>query len=590
MEISAIVEKLLIRNMSMTLETCGGGRMWGVGKRFLTAVLMALVGAWVPMSGQQTGEFGMTGDGRFRNPVIASDFSDPDVIRVGEDYYGIASTFCFSPGMLIYHSRDLVNWEVIGHVVDDITFLNPDMGWERMNGYYNGIWAGSLRYHDGTFYCHFATPKGGWFVARTDDIRGRWEVEAMRDCNGRELRGGGWDDLCPLWDDDGQAYIVASNFGHHWWPHLFKMSADGTQLLDGMVVDEPDPRHPENMEIVGGYVVKPFRTAEAAKLYKWDGMYYIYFSEVRNIHGNRVRVPVMRRSRSLYGPYEEEILLHSQGKAVDKEPNQGAIVDTPAGEWYFVTHHGTGDFDGRVVSVLPVRWADGWPLIGEDCDNDGVGEMVWEMPMPASGVEALTMQTSDDFAGTTLSPQWEWNHQPRADKWQLDKKRGCLRLGAFGQLRKGEFFTTGNVVSQRYIRWEKGEAVAQLGLREMADGQRAGLTHFNGGKDYACLEVRKDEGRLTLYYVSGRSGEEPREVRLGQLPRHCRRVYLRTTIDFDGEATFAWSTDGKRFTDSGETFRLKWGSYRGDRIGLYTFNNECEEGSVDIERFDYEPI
>ena len=427
-------------------------------------------------------------------------------------------------------------------------------------------------------------------MARTDDIRGRWEVEAMRDCNGRELRGGGWDDLCPLWDDDGQAYIVASNFGHHWWPHLFKMSADGTQLLDGMVVDEPDPRHPENMEIVGGYVVKPFRTAEAAKLYKWDGMYYIYFSEVRNIHGNRVRVPVMRRSRSLYGPYEEEILLHSQGKAVDKEPNQGAIVDTPAGEWYFVTHHGTGDFDGRVVSVLPVRWADGWPLIGKDCDNDGVGEMVWEMPMPASGVVALTMQTSDDFAGTTLSPQWEWNHQPRADKWQLDTKRGCLRLGAFGQLRKGEFFTTGNVVSQRYIHWTNGEAVAQLGLREMADGQRAGLTHFNGGKDYACLEVRTDEGRLTLYYVSGRSGEEPREVRLGQLPRHCRRVYLRTTIDFDGEATFAWSTDGKRFTDSGETFRLKWGSYRGDRIGLYTFNNEREEGSVDIERFDYEPI
>ena len=127
MEISAILEKLLIRNMSMTLETDGGGQMRGVGKRFLTAVLMALVGAWVPMSGQQTGEFGMTGDGRFRNPVIASDFSDPDVIRVGEDYYGIASTFCFSPGMLIYHSRDLVNWVVIGHVVDDITFLNPDL-------------------------------------------------------------------------------------------------------------------------------------------------------------------------------------------------------------------------------------------------------------------------------------------------------------------------------------------------------------------------------------------------------------------------------------------------------------------------------
>lgn len=140
------------------------------------------------------------------------------------------------------------------------------------------------------------------------------------------------------------------------------MSSDGTQLLDGMIDDNCDVT--KNIEIIGGYVVKPYRTAEANKLYKWNGMYYIYFSEVREIHGNKVRVPVMRRSKSIYGPYEELLLMHSQGKLVDKEPNQGAIVDTEDGKWFFVTHHGTGDFDGRVLSVVPVCWKEGGLILG----------------------------------------------------------------------------------------------------------------------------------------------------------------------------------------------------------------------------------
>lgn len=555
-------------------------------RSLLSLLLLVSSALFAPAAaGQQTARFGALGDGTFRNPVIPADFSDPDVIRVGDDYYGIASTFCFSPGMLIYHSRDLVHWEIVGHVVDDITQLNPDLGWERMNGYYHGIWAGSLRYRDGIFYCHFATPKGGWFVARTDDIRGKWQVEAMRDSAGQELRGAGWDDLCPLWDDDGQAYIVASNFGRHWFPHLFKMSPDGTQLLDGLLADQED--RSQNMEIIGGYVIKPFRTAEAAKLYKWNGLYYIYFSEVRTLHGNRVRVPVMRRSRSPYGPYEEELLMHSQGKEADKEPNQGAILDTPAGEWYFVTHHGTGDFDGRVISVQPVRWSDGWPLIGEDSDGDGVGEMVWELPLPQGASAPLTMQTSDDFSAPAIAPQWEWNHQPRADKWSLAERPGFLRLHAFGQLREGEFFTTRNMLSQRYIRWGCGEADVRLELSGMADGQRTGLAHFNGGKDYACIELRRDAGQLSLWFVRRYRGEEPYERQIGVLPRRTRVLTLRTTVTFDGEASFSWSPDGRRFRPCEGTYRLTWGNYRGDRIGIYTFNNLREAGYVDIDRFSY---
>lgn len=551
--------------------------------------VLLLLATGLSVSGQQTAQFGDIGNGRFRNPVIPADFSDPDLIRVGDDYYGIASTFCFSPGMLIYHSKDLVHWEITGHVVDDITQLNPNLGWERMNGYYHGIWAGSLRYHNGTFYCHFTTPKGGWFVARTNDIRGKWKVEAMRDSKGKELRGPGWDDVCPLWDDDGQAYIVASNFGRNWFPHLFKMSTDGTQLLDGVLADKQDAPE-KNMEIIGGYVIKPFRTAEAAKLYKWNGLYYIYFSEVRTIHGNRVRVPVMRRSKSPYGPYEEQLLMHSHGKKVDKEPNQGAIVDTPAGEWYFLTHHGTGDFDGRVVSVLPVHWESGWPLIGKDSDNDGTGEMVWEMPMPSANAVPMQIQTSDDFGGERIAQQWEWNHQPRDDKWSLSERHGFLRMHAFRQLRKGDFFTTGNVLSQRYIHWGCGEATVLLETERMADGQRAGLAHFNGGKDYACIEIRRDCGKLRIFFVCRYSGKETIEKEVAVLQQSTRKIYLQTVIDFYGHATFAWSRNGKRFNGCKGTFQLKWGSYRGDRIGLYTFNNEREAGLIDIDYFKYSEI
>lgn len=553
---------------------------------FLAAFWCALAAFGPAAYGQQTASFGDVGGGMFRNPVIPSDYSDPDLIRVGDDYYGIASTFCFSPGMVVIHSRDLVNWEIAGHVVDDIAFLNPDLGWERMKGYYNGVWAGSLRYHDGVFYCHFATPKGGWFVARTEDIGGRWRVEAMRDSSGRELRGAGWDDLCPLWDDDGQAYIVASNFGRNWFPHLFKMSPDGTQLLDGTITGSGDLS--QNMELAGGYVVKPFRTAEANKLYKWNGMYYIYFSEVRNIHGNRVRVPVMRRSKSIYGPYEERILMHSQGKEADKEPNQGTIIDTPQGDWYFLTHHGTGDFDGRVVSVLPVVWEDGWPSIGEDCDADGVGEMVWEVRRPVKEVFAGRLQTSDDFSDPVLAPQWEWNHQPRAEKWSLDERPGCLRLHAFAQLRPGDFFSTGNMLSQRYIRWGRGEATVEMELGGMAEGQQAGLAHFNGGKDYAGVEIRRNHGRLYLVFARRYAGEPLYETILALLPRGTRRLYLRTEMDFEGRASWSWSLDGRKFDPCGEEYRLKWGSYRGDRIGIYTFNNREEEGFVDIGGFTYE--
>lgn len=536
---------------------------------------------------QQTAVWGQLENGNYRNPVIAADYSDPDIIRVGNDYYGIASTFCFSPGIIIIHSRDLVNWEIIGHVVDDLSFLNPELNWDQMKGYYNGIWAGSLRLQQDTFYCHFTTPRGGWFVAKTNDIRGKWEVSTMKDRNGNELRGRGWDDNCPLWDTDGQAYIVASNFGRYWFPHLYKMSPDGTTLLDGMI--DPACDKSKSMELIGGYVTKPNRTAEASKLYKWNGMYYFYFSEVRQIHGNKVRVPVMLRSKNIYGPYEEKLLMHSQGKALDKEPNQGTIIDTPDGKWYFVTQHGTGDFDGRVMSVVPVTWEDGWPLIGVDSDQDGVGEMVWESPMPVVTNHVSVMQTSDSFEHSELAPQWEWNHQPRNDKWSLTEKPGALRMYAYNQLRKDDFFSTGNVISQRYIRWDNGIADTELDISGMAEGQCAGLVIFNGGRDYSYAAVKVENGKKYMVWCKKQAGDKEETTHSPLLiPTETERIRFATEIDFNGQASFYVTTGSGKRSKLGDFFQLAWGNYRGCRLGVFTFNNNEEKGYVDCLQFDYQ--
>ena len=487
--------------------------------------------------------------------------------------------------MIVIHSKDLVNWEIINHVVDDISFLNPDLDSSKMNGYYNGIWAGSLRFHDGIFYCHFTTPKGGWFVATTDDIRGKWTVTVMTDSNGKELRGGGWDDVCPLWDDDGQAYIIASNFGKYWFPHLFKMSPDGTRLLDAVVDEKCDMS--KNIELIGGYVVKPYRTAEAAKLYKFNGMYYIYFSEVRNIHGNRVRVPVMRRSKSLYGPYEEHLLMHSLGKNVDKEPNQGAILEGQDGKWWFVTHHGTGDFDGRVLSVVPVEWKDDWPDLGIDSDNDGVGEMVWEMERPVGVQGDEFIQTSDSFDLSELGHQWEFNHQPSLEKWSLSERPGYLRIYASPQLRNGDFFSIPTVVSQRYIRWGVGTVITKMDISAVKVGQEAGLAFFNGGKDFASIAVVRESSGLRIIYRVRYSGEKETEESLSGISDKITKIWLKASIDFNGKGNVAWSTDGRRYHTMSGIFQLKWGSYRGARIGLFTFDNNDLGGYVDFDFFDY---
>jgi beta-xylosidase len=495
--------------------------------------------------------WGDQGDGTYRNPVLPSDYSDIDCIRVGMDYYAVSSTFQFSPGFVILHSKDLVNWSILGHVVPDIGVIGPDMTWTKMNRYGKGIWAGAIRFHDNKFWVYFCTPDEGYFMSSATNPAGPWEPLYKM-----ESFSGGWDDCCPFWDDDGQGYFVGTSFKDGYKIHLWKLTPDGRDVI------------PESDR-----VIHQSNGSEANKLYKINGTYYHFYTEDRGGDG---RVMMMERSNNIFGPYTENKQL-SYGERQFMEPNQGGLVQTEKGDWYFFTHHGTGAWEGRCDSLLPVTWIDGWPIIGKP-DDKGIGHFVWSGKKPVDGTPIVTPQTSDKFDEISLSPQWEWNYQPRDDQWSLTERPGWLRLHAFKPLQADNLMKAGNTLTQRCFRTSSNEVVIKLDLAGMADGQKCGLCHFAG--THSSLGVSQEGASRTLVYDdNGNSTSGPEIV--------GNDLWLRSTWGLDGKSQYSYSLDGKTFTDFGDPYQLTWGNYRGDRIGIFSFNNKTDAGYVDIDFFHY---
>ncbi len=490
-------------------------------------------------------------DGTYHNPILPADYSDLDCIRVGNDYYAVSSTFQYSPGFVILHSKDLVNWKIISHAVNDISKISPEMNWDKMNTYGRGIWAGAIRYHDGKFWIYFGDPDRGYFMTTAKKAQGPWEPIHQL------LAAKGWDDGCPFWDDDGQGYFIGTNFADGYKIHLFKMTADGKSL-----VKETDK------------VIYQSKGSEANKLFKVKDTYYHFFSEVKASG----RVVMMERSKSIYGPYEGPKQL-SYAQKEYHEPNQGGIVQTQKGDWYFLTHHGSsGDWSGRVMSLLPVEWIEGWPILGKS-DSEKIGSMVWSGRKPVQGQRNTIPQTSDDFKANNIAHQWEWNYQPRAEKWSLTERKGWLRLKAFTPIEKNNLLKAGNTLTQRSFRSAHNEVIVKLDLSGMANGQKSGLTHF-GSPNYATIGVVFDGSAKRLEYnVKG-------EIVLGDALA-TDQLWLKSTWGLGGLSQFYYSIDGILYLPFGKPYQLAWGAYRGDRIGIYTYNNESDAGHLDIDYFIY---
>jgi beta-xylosidase len=367
------------------------------------------------------------------------------------------------------------------------------------------------------------------------------------------MKAKGWDDCCPFWDDDGQGYLIGTNTSGGYQIHLFKMTADGQHLVDGF-----------------DKMIHQSHGSEANKLYKINGLYYHYFSEVRA----EGRVIMMERAKSLDGPWESQQLNHVS-KAIDKEPNQGGLIQLASGDWWFITHQGTGDWEGRAMVLLPITWTDGWPIIGNP-GADGIGNMVWSDRKPINGIAAAVPQTSDEFDETALGPQWEWNYQPRAEMWSLTQRPGFLRLHAFKPIKSNDLLSAGNTLTQRAFRTNFNEVTMKLEIAGMADGQQAGLCHL--AKAYATLGVSQAGNVRTLTFNdAGKVTNGP--VLAGN------DLWLRSTWNFAGDSQYSYSTDGTNFTRFGPIYRLTWSYYRGDRLGIFSYNNTADAGFVDVDWF-----
>ncbi len=469
--------------------------------------------------------WGDQGNGTYRNPILFADYSDPDVIRVGDDFYLVASDFHFV-GIQVLHSRDLVNWQIIGQVFDRLAIAPK---YDQMLGYAQGTWAPSLRYHDGTFYLYVCAPHDGLMRWTAKNPAGPWTGSIVKLVDR-------WEDPCPFWDDDGQAYLVRGAVGAG--PIiLHKMSADGAQLLD------------DGVEIYRGPV------AEGPKLFKRRGWYYISLPEGGVDKGGQT----VLRSRHLYGPYERREVLPPGS------PHQGGIVELDDGESWFIAFKSTGHF-GRVVHLNPLRWGeDDWPAFGDHGQPVDGGK---KPALPTAAVEHP--QRADDFASAALAPQWQWNHNPLSGAWSLTERPGWLRLR--GHPTESLQFAR-NTLTQKL--WgPAGTVTAKLDVSALSTGQRAGLT-FMSGKTFAPVGVMVDnDGTKRVYWSDGVGPVVTQEV-----------VWFRGTYDGD-RARVQYSFDGETFGNVGDSIALKFGQWKGARVALFSYGPAG--GHADFDGFDYE--
>ena len=466
-----------------------------------------------------TEAWGDQGDGTYINPVINADFSDPDVIRVGQKYYMVASDFHFM-GMQVLESEDMVNWHYISQIYNKI----DEPGWDQNQHYAGGSWAPAIRFHNGLYYVYFCTPDEGLYMSTAQDPHGPWAPLHL------VKRVKKWEDPCPFWDDNGQAYLGRSKHGAG--PIIVhKMSPDGKLLLD------------EGVTVYEGPI------AEGTKFMKRNGWYYLIIPE----GGVGTGWQTVLRAKNIYGPYERKKVLE-QGTTLVNGPHQGALVDTPDGSWWFY-HFQETPVLGRVVHLQPVRWQDDWPLMGTDYDGNGIGEPVhrWQNPIMQTSSN-YQLQTDDDFTGPALGLQWQWNHNPEDTHWSLKDRKGWLTLKA---LPADSLKASRNMLTQKVIGYQSESTTL---LTTQGDCY-AGL--FCSGKEFRGIGLCKEGVFIEL------QGKR-QIVTKGKFAQ----LWLRVSNDCTANKhQFSYSTDGKHYTKIADAFPMHSGYWKGIRVGLFCYGN-----------------
>jgi beta-xylosidase len=508
------------------------------------AVTVTLLGVAMAMAARGAVARGAT----YRNPIIYADYSDPDVLRVGKRYYLVASSFHFSPGIPILESLDLIHWRIVGHVLPRLDFApgynmvppftltdataRPIGAGQRYGG---GVWAPAVRYHDHRFYVYWPTPDEGIFVSTATHMEGPWSAPVT------VLAGPGYEDPCPFWDTDGRAYLVHARVGAGFLI-LHRLSADGTRVLDA------------GKTIVEDRVNLP--VLEGPKLYKRHGWYYI-FAPIGGVGSGGQAV---LRARNMDGPFEWRVVL-VPGQTHVLGPHQGAYVETPTHQGWFVHFNSTGAF-GRITYLEPVRWRDDWPIIGDPIGDQSQGQPVAEHAAPTSDAQAVQyhLQDADEFNGPTLGLQWEWNHNPDDALWSLSARPGYLRLKAA----PAQYLVTARNTLTQVLQGPSMTVTTRLAIGHLGEQQRAGLVLF--GARPTWIGVVRDAGSTYLTYAS--AGVETRGPSLSG-----DAIDLRAQVSADQSVRFAYAMGrDAQFDWFGPATALSQFSWwKGSRPGLFTF-------------------
>lgn len=517
------------------------------------------------------------GNGMYRNPVLHADYSDPDVCAVGGDYFLTASSFNCTPGLPILHSKDLVNWKIVNYAlkkVEPVEYYN-----EPRHG--KGVWAPSIRFHEGMYYIYWGDPDFGIFMVKTRDPYGEWDAPVL------VKAGKGMIDPCPLWDDDGRVYLA-----HAWAGSRAKFNSvltvcelnkEGTAVISDpvLVFDGNDGVN---------------HTIEGAKFYKRNGFYYLFAPAGGVVSGWQL----VMRSKDVYGPYEARIVM-AQGKTDINGPHQGGWVDTPAGESWFLHFQDKGAY-GRVLHLNPMKWVNDWPVIGVDKDGDGCGDPVsrYRKPKTDKTYPIETPVESDEFDTRKLGLQWEW-HANYQDVFGFTTNMGYARIyGHELSPHFKNFWEVPNLLMQKFPA-EEFTATAKLKVSAKDDGQLSGLIIM--GWDYSWIGVEKQGEKFLLKQAVCKDAEqgnleqvstlavlEPsRKFEAGLFPNYEREIYIRVHVGKGAYCRFSYSLDGKKFTEAGTLFKARQGKWIGAKVGMFSVTPHGKErGWVDVDWFRLE--
>lgn len=505
------------------------------------------------------------GNGNYKNPVLYADYSDPDACRVGDDYYMTASSFNCIPGLPVLHSKDLVNWTIIGYAINK---MPKDASFGKGVNHGGSVWAPAIRYHKGEFYIYYGDPDLGIFMTKAKDPAGEWEPLTL------VKEGKGLIDACPLFDDDGQVYLA----------HAYAGSRAGIKSLLAVTRLTPDGKKAvgESKIIYDGHDIDP--TIEGPKFYKRNGYYYIFAPAGGVATGWQLAM----RSGDIFGPYERKVVM-DQGKTVINGPHQGAWIDTKTGEDWFLHFQDVGAF-GRVMHLQPMIWKNDWPVIGEDKDGDGCGNPVltYKKPNVGQAYPVATPPESDEFNSNTLGLQWQWHANPQSWWYFTNQEKGCLSL--YSVPVADDYKSLWDVPNLLLQKTPAPAFIATMKLTFRPDarfyGERTGLVVM--GIDYGLLSFENTENGFILSQNECINAEKGnKEVVNESITMKDSTIYLRVKVVADATCIFSYSTDNKRYTDLGKSFKAKEGKWIGSKIGTFCTRPVLKNdgGRVDIDWF-----